>query len=98
MSREILVWPEAEADLSDAYAWYEDKVRDLGDDFLDEVRRTLGLIRENPFLYQEVEQGVHRALVRRFPYSVYFFVSIDLITVVAVLHLSRRPGTWKNRL
>jgi hypothetical protein len=33
--------PEAEADLADAYRWYEDKRVGLGDEFLDTVDRVV---------------------------------------------------------
>jgi plasmid stabilization system protein ParE len=36
--------------------------------------------------------------MHRFPYAVYFLVDKDSSIVVAVLHQSRNPNTWKLRL
>ena len=98
MKRQLRIRAEAEVDLSEAYAWYESKVRDLGDVFLDEVQKTYGLIKESPLHYQEIEKGVRRAILQRFPYSIYFLTSSEQISVIAVLRQSRDPDLWKRRL
>ena len=44
-----------------------------------------------------MEEGVRRAIVRVFPYGVYFTLDADLITVLAVLHMHRHPDIWKQK-
>ena len=36
--------------------------------------------------------------MRRFPFGVYFVHENEVAHVIAVLHLSRRPGGWRDRL
>jgi plasmid stabilization system protein ParE len=50
-----------------------------------------------PFQFPEIEEGARRALVRDFPYGVFFTAEDNLIRVLAVLHPHRHPDTWKDR-
>jgi toxin ParE1/3/4 len=36
--------------------------------------------------------------VNGFPYRVVYFVTEELLTIVAVAHSKRRPGYWRERL
>ena len=69
MKKPVIVREEAEADLSEAYQWYEQQVRGLGVEFLLCVDGAMASIEKNPHLYPVVHKGViRRALTRRFPY------------------------------
>ena len=46
-----------------------------GLEFLDELRATYHRVAAGPFGHQDLRSGVRRALLRRFPYAVYFAVS-----------------------
>jgi len=41
---------------------------------------------------------IRRCRVKRFPYAVIYFVHDDVIYVLAVMHLSRHPDYWRERL
>jgi len=45
-----------------------------------------------------VEEDVRRCLVQRFPFGIYFTFEPDHFLIVAVMHLSREPGYWKERM
>ena len=51
-----------------------------------------------PQAQTDIEDAVRRGLMRRFPFGVYFVHEKNQVHVLAVLHLSRRPGLWKHRL
>jgi toxin ParE1/3/4 len=72
MSNAILVRPEAEADISEAFRWYEDRSQELGFEF----RRVLDVcvlsVQRNPFAFPAVHGEVRRALLRRFPYGIFY--------------------------
>lgn len=36
--------------------------------------------------------------MRRFPYSVVYHLSGEVIRVIAVAHQSRRPGYWRGKM
>lgn len=89
--------PEAEADVSDAARWYEAQRSGLGSEFLDEVLRTLSSISEHPDLYPRVSGDVRRAVIRRFPFGVFYVMDESEVVVLAVMHGRRAPSRWKIR-
>lgn len=97
MARKILVRPEAECDLASSYAFYQECRRGLGDDFLNCVEESFERISKNPFLYPDIHRGIRRALLRRFPYGVFYLVMDGRISVLAVLHAARNPDEWQTR-
>ncbi len=89
--------PVVELDVEVAFEWYESERPGLGVEFLDELRATYNRIADGPFKYQELRAGIRRALLKRFPYAVYFAIEAESIVVVAVLHVSRDPAQWQRR-
>jgi len=94
---EISVWPEAEGDISEAFRWYEDKNEGLGSEFMRALDAILSSVQRNPTAYAIVYKQVRRALLRRFPYSVFYLFENDTIIVLACFHASRNPKRWKDR-
>ncbi|MFO0659158.1 MAG: type II toxin-antitoxin system RelE/ParE family toxin [Polyangiaceae bacterium] len=94
----LLVHPQAAVDIEDAIAWYEQQRDGLGAVFLDELNRSFDLIARLPEQYRCIERNTRRALLRRFPYSVYFTVTDSQEAIVwAVLHQHRHPDTLRDR-
>lgn len=87
----------ADLDVEAAFEWYENERSGLGLEFLDELRAAYNRIADGPVKYQELRGDVRRALLRRFPYAVYFAIEGDVVVVVAVLHVSRDPAEWQRR-
>lgn len=98
MTNKIYIRPEAERDLADAAAWYEIQRSGLGHRFLDEVNAIFLKISETPLIYPNVHRNTRRALIRRFPFGVYYQVQDSIIVVFAVMHGSRNPRNWKSRI
>jgi plasmid stabilization system protein ParE len=97
MSLLIRIRPEAEADLSEAYGWYEDQRTGLGDEFLLCVDACLLGIQRHPESSPVVHREVRRALLKRFPYGVFYLLGEGGISVVGVFHQSRDPRKWTAR-
>jgi toxin ParE1/3/4 len=93
----LVAEPEVDLDVEAAFDWYQGEQAGLGLEFLDQLRATYERIVRRPLQYQYLRSGVRRALVRRFPYAVYFAVEGDVIVVLAVLHASRDPEEWQKR-
>jgi hypothetical protein len=96
----LLVHPEAEAEMNLAAEWYEKQERGLGTALVEEVLGVLGSIGEHPDQFPLVGDDliIRRALLRRFPYAVWFGrESHDLVVVYAISHTKRRPGYWRVR-
>lgn len=97
MSRQLLVGPAAVSDVREAALWYEDKRPGLGAELVLEIDAVYDRIVENPTQFPKISLGVRRALLRRFPYSVYFLIGEGVLEIVGVLHQHRRPDTWRRR-
>jgi len=93
----ILIRPAAAADLQDAFDWYEKQRSGLGAEFREAVREKLRDIAAEPMLYQVVHRDTRRALLRRFPYGLYYRIYPGMVVVVACMHGRRSPRRWKAR-
>ena len=77
--------------------WYERERIGLGQQFTAEIDHLLGRLVKNPSLFPVVHRDIRKAVVRRFPYCVYFRVRAGGIVILAVMHTARRPGEWQDR-
>jgi plasmid stabilization system protein ParE len=93
----LFVEPEAQAELEDAFVWYEEQRSGLGSEFLDEVARVFRVVEEAPEHYPIVRGVTRRALVHRFPFGVFYILGPDRVAVTAVLHGRRDPRRWQQR-
>ena len=89
--------PEAESEMTGAAAWYEAQQTNLGKRYLTCVEDAINHIRINPQLYACIDGDVRRCLTKTFPFGVLFRVDQDSIQILAVMHLHREPGYWKDR-
>jgi len=87
--------PQVDFDVEAAFAWYENKRLGLGQEFLAELRAAYDRLAEGPYRYPVLRGEIRRALLKRFPYGVYFAVQGEV--VVAVLHAGRDPAEWQRR-
>lgn len=98
MSWKLIIRPEAEADMAEAFDWYEERRNGLGHEFLDEVRARLASIEENPLRCAILYKNARQTLVRRFPYKILYLFEVDIIEVLAVAHVRRHPQFWQKRV
>lgn len=97
MKRELIIRPAAEAELAEAFDWYEERLRGLGSEFLISVDATVHAIVRNPRQFAKIHKDVRRALLHRFPYGVFFLVEDTRIIVLAFFHAKRNPKQWQER-
>ena len=60
----------AEAELGDAFEYYESVLGGLGFRFLSEVELSITRIQQFPFSYEEIGKYSRRCLVQKFPYGI----------------------------
>ena len=94
----VYLRPEAELDVRAIALWYEDEDPGLGDQFVRQLEVSVRNIAELPSQFPVVTPGVRRALLRRFPYGIYFVVDPARIVVLGVFHQHRDPTAWRERL
>lgn len=90
--------PEADAELTEAVAYYEKCDTGLGLDFFREVYFAVQNAVDYPLMWPKIETDVRRCLVHRFPYGVLYSVEPNGIFILAVMNLHRAPDYWKHRL
>lgn len=97
MSYKLELKEEALEELSEAYQFYEDEKKGLGEDFLDAINKMLIRIKETPHQYPLSYKNKHRAVLSRYPFMIIFEIEEEVITVYAVFHTSRDPKRWRKR-
>ena len=81
-------------DLAGGYAWYNGQRDGLGEEFLADVNAAFDSIERFPDIFARVHGEVRRAVVNRFPYSVFYRIETKRVVVLTVLHTSRDPKGW----
>ena len=82
--RHVRIAGPASEEFTEAVRWYETRRPGLGAELYDAVNAT-----EDP--------NSRRMLVAGFPYHVVYRLEHDEIVILAIAHMKRRPGFWKQR-
>jgi plasmid stabilization system protein ParE len=69
--------PEADTELAEARHWYAHQREDLDLEFMDSIDDALSRVVRNPQLYPIVYRTLRRAVVRRFPFAVFYEVTAE---------------------
>jgi len=98
MAFDLLVRPEAEQDLTEAFEWYEKQRTGLGHDFFLHVQAGLRFLEGTPLVFPERYQGVRQHLIKRFPYKIFYKVQEQSVVILAVVYGGRDPDWVKKRM
>ena len=82
----------------DAAIYYDDCRDGLGTEFLDELDAIFGLVKAHPEIGQVIDRACRRVLLARFPFGVIYRRRDEVIYVVAIMHLHRKPGYRLDRI
>lgn len=88
---------DAERDLLDGLAFYDQHGREVGDYFLDSVTANLRSLCVLGGVHAK-RHGYHCMCAKRFPYAIYYFVVGDVVSIVAILDERRDPDWVEQRL
>jgi hypothetical protein len=90
--------PEARKEFDGAVDFYELSQVGLGLEFAEEVYATIARIIQYPDAWSVMSKNSRRCLANRFPYGLIYQIKSRSLRIIAVAHLHRRPGYWKERL
>ncbi len=83
----------AAAEVEIAISWYAKPEINQASAFVKDLERTESRLRSQPALYQRVESEIRRAVLRRFPYSLFYVIEKDQVIVLACMHQHQKPRT-----
>src|SRR5260370_9178180 len=69
--------------------------------FVAEVEAAIQTLLASPTTWAVIEEPeIRRYLLKHFPYSIYYRwePERDRVSIYAVMHFSRRPGYWRDRV
>ena len=92
------VSPEADRELSEGANFYAREANaEVGLAFILEYERALALLCGCPHLGALWRNGRRRFPLRKFPYSIVYYVHGEELRVIALAHHRRRPSYWSGR-
>ena len=89
MKREVIIRPEAEEDIRNAFTWYECRMTGLGHRFLTQVDAGMRFIVQYPEIFRIEYQDTRKYLLKRFPFKIIYLVEPGKIVVLGVIHEKR---------
>jgi len=97
VSLPIIFRPEALDDLAEAFQWHEEQRSGLGAEFMAAVDAKLEQVQARSKQFPRVRGLIRRAIVRRFPYGIFFVAHSEFVNVIAVMHHARDSKRWRRR-
>lgn len=90
--------PDVSSELKSSYQWYQKQAHGLGDDFILELEKSFDTILNLPDTWPIFHKYYRRFLLSKFPFSIIYRLDDDCIYAVAVMHNSRKPYYWLERI
>ena len=97
MTYTVVFRPQAEEEARAAQRWYEEQQPGLGARFAGAIGEAIQRIVSNPSAFPVVHDEIRRAVVRRFPFGIYFRIHAEDLVVLAVMHGRRHPRRRQSR-
>ncbi|MDC7226176.1 MAG: type II toxin-antitoxin system RelE/ParE family toxin [Spirochaetales bacterium] len=88
----------AELEFKEVIDYYNNQSEGLGFEFANEVRKTIERITGYVNSWPKISDNTRRARTNRFPYGIIYSNNEEKITIIAVMHLHRKPDYWKSHL
>ncbi len=90
--------PDARLEYREAAAFYDSRRPGLGAVFSLEIEAAIKRILDTPDRWRCIEQDVRTCRTHTFPYAILYTIEANSVLIIAVMHLRREPGYWRNRL
>jgi len=90
--------PEADDELAQAIQYYASIDPELGVRFYREIERLIFEVCMYPRRFRSFDPPARRHFSHLFPYAVIYLDEPDRVWIVAVMHMKRKPGYWRERL
>ncbi|NML59053.1 type II toxin-antitoxin system RelE/ParE family toxin [Chryseobacterium cheonjiense] len=86
-------------DLKEINEWYKKINKELWNNFTNEFRLKINLIKENPLSFELKYNNIRLVFLNKFPYGIHYSYDAEenIIEIYSVFHTSRDPEKWKER-
>jgi plasmid stabilization system protein ParE len=101
VSYKVLIEKDAQEDILATISWYNLQRSNLGDEYYQDFKNAVDYLAENPLLFRLRKLNTRKVRVsKRFPFFIHFVVEeqTETIKIFGVLHGSKRPLVWHNRI
>ena len=92
MTYSLVIKAEANLEIVDAYLYYEEQQKGLGERFLKQLDKYFSKILEAPKHYAIKRQPFREAFIRKFPFLVIYEIEETIIVVYSVFNTSKNPA------
>lgn len=89
---------EAQREFEEAAVYYESQVEGLGERFVPRIEATTARVLTNPLMPRCFDEDRSKVKAEQFPYLIIDRAKEGQFQILAVAHMSRRPGYWKKRV
>ena len=91
MKYSLVIRDKAFSELEDAYSWYEQQQKGLGELFLSEFKEYSKIIQSSPESFEKKYKDFRELLLKTFPYFIVYQIDKNTVVVFSVFHTSRNP-------
>ncbi len=89
---------EAVEELKEAINYYKKIDKNIVIRFLKKFNLALEKVKMFPKAWPVVSNNdIRRCLLNKFPFGIIYFTENDIIYILAIMHLSKKPNYWKER-
>jgi hypothetical protein len=69
----------------------------LGTEFVNAFDRMVTALLVHPQRAPVVRDSIRRAMMRRFPFGIFYSLEADVLVILAIVHAHRDPQGWPSR-
>ena len=94
----LLITKPAINDIKEAKNWYNKKLENLGNKFVDHVFKCFEEIQTHPFAYPNKHKHTREMYVKKFPYMIIFSLEENILFILRVFPCKTDPRKkYKNK-
>ena len=97
MSYDIVFHIKAKKELFNIEIWYLEKNVNVHKKFVIAFFEMMDVLKRNPKIFAKVYNNKRKANLKKFPYSIVFFIEENKIFIISIFHHSRNPLIWEKR-
>jgi len=79
------------AELEDGRIYYNLEKEGLGEKFKSFIQNEVDMIFKSPYLYPVMIEPVHRKVINKFPYNIFYRVDENAVVILSISHQRKKP-------